>query len=228
MNLSWSDSYMQIWDKCHFWAYLRYVKKYPDLQPKPAADRGASIHDQLKDAVDSGNAVKLPDEAADFKAEFGVLLKYARKKLVDTELKVSIDRDWKRVSWKEAWGRFVYDVRVRFSPKELLLVDYKTGKKSGNEIKHTEQGHKYMLAEVMLDPQIELVHVEFWYLDQNDMMTTTYPRQHGLKFFKHINDRAVKATDPNQTWKPSPSKWACKFCPYRPDRGGQCPHGVVS
>lgn len=132
-----------------------------------------------------------------------------------------------RTPWKGAWGRFVYDVRVRLSEREHLLIDYKSGRKSGNEIKHTSQGQHYMLSELMLEPKVDLVHVEFWYLDQNDLMATSYTRQQGMKFFRNINERALKATEPDQKWEPEPSKWACKYCPYRQDRGGQCKVGVI-
>lgn len=227
MDLAWSDSYLNVWEKCKLWAFFRYVKRYPEVKGA-AAGRGVDVHEVLEKVISADRpSVQVPPEVASFTDELHVLHRYARGHYVDLEHKVAIDRQWMRASWKEAWGRFVYDARVRFSKKEHLIIDYKTGRKDGNEIKHTHQGQRYMLAEIMTEPDVDLVHVEFWYTDANDLMTTTYTRAQGLKFFKHINEIALKATDPDQDWSPQPSAWACKWCPYRQDRGGQCKVGIL-
>lgn len=228
MNLSWSDSYLNVWEKCKLWAFFQYVKRLPYERPD-AARRGLDVHAVLESFIsEDGPSGPIPPSVQSFSEELHMLGRYASSRLVDKELKIGINRDWMRVSWGEAWGRFVYDARVRFSPRERLIIDYKTGRKSGNEIKHTQQGQRYMLSEFLLEPETEIVHVEFWYTDENDLMTTTYTRAQGLKFFKHINARAIEATNPDQEWKPEPSAWACRYCPYRQDRGGQCHVGVIT
>ena len=44
--------------------------------------------------------------------------------------------------------------------------DYKTGKRRGNEIKHTDQGIVYVIGAMMRYPEIEYAQVEFWYTDE--------------------------------------------------------------
>lgn len=227
MKLSWSDSYLSVWEKCKLWAYFRYVKRYPE-EKAAAAARGLTVHAMIERFVSGQAPVRdVPSEVQSFSEELHMLHRYASSQLVDTELKVGISREWMRAEWDEAWGRFVYDARIRFSERERLIVDYKSGRKSGNEIKHTTQGQRYMLSEFMLNPAVEIVHVEFWYTDVNDLMSTTYTRAQGLKFFRHINELAIKATAPDQEWQAEPSKWNCRYCPYRQDRGGQCTMGVI-
>lgn len=227
VELSWSDSYLGVWEKCQLWAFFRYVKRYPEVKG-PAAVRGADVHASLEKFVSEASpSAPVPIAATSFSEELRMLSRYASSQLVDLEYRVGVDREWMRASWKEAWGRFVYDVRVRLSPAETLIIDYKSGRKQGNEIKHTGQGIHYMLSELMLEPAVQTVHVEFWYTDVNDLMGTKYTRAQGMKFFKQVNETALKATAPDQKWEPSPSKWNCKWCPYRQDRGGQCKLGVI-
>jgi hypothetical protein len=106
-------------------------------------------------------------------------------------------------------------------------VDYKTGRKAGNEVDHAEQGQVYMLSEFMAEPLVDSIIVEFWYLDMDDLTRMVYSRDQGLRYFKSVNNRAVKMTSDTEL-APTPSRWACKWCPYRQDRGGPCKVGVVS
>lgn len=224
MLTSWSHSALEVYEKCHQWAKFRYVEKRPDKKG-PAAMRGTDVHDKCEKAVKESSA--LPPETAYFKKEFEQLQLLFRKGRVKLELERAWDTNWKPVPWKQGWGRAKYDARVLLGASELLIVDYKTGRKDGNEIKHSEQGQIYMLSEFMIEPEVQTIYTEFWYLDQNDLTRMKYTRDQGLRYFKSINGRAVKATS-DSVLEPTPSKWACKWCPYRQDRGGPCQVGVVS
>lgn len=223
---AWSHSGLEIYEKCPGWAAYRYIQRLPDAKG-PAGVRGIDVHDACEKAVREDKPE--PPEAKHFKPEFKRLRELFQRGRVKVELERAFDTNWKPVDWKskDAWGRAKYDARVLMSKTELLVVDYKTGRKDGNEIKHSEQGQIYMLTEFMIEPLIETIDVEFWYLDINDLTHMKYTREQGLRFFKSINNRAVKATS-DPVMEHTPSKWACKWCPYRQDRGGPCKVGVIS
>jgi hypothetical protein len=221
---SWSHSGLKVYERCKQWAKLRYIDKLPEKKG-PAASRGVDVHDALEHAVKDDK--KLPDEAKHFAAEFKELKALYKRGRVKLELERAFDRNWKPVEWKQGWGRAKYDARVLLSKTLLLLTDYKTGKKDGNEVDHAEQGQIYMLSEFMIEPLIEEIVVEFWYLDINDLTRMRYTRDQGLRYFKSINARAEKMTS-DTTFEATPSRWACKWCPYRQDRGGPCKVGVIS
>lgn len=221
---SWSHSGLKTYEKCPQWAGYRYIQKLPEKKG-PAAQRGTDVHDQLETAIKERR--KLPVEAKAFAPEFKRMQELFDRGRVKLELERAFDRNWKPVSWKEGWGRAKYDARVLLSKELLLLVDYKTGRKDGNEVDHSEQGQIYMLSEFMIEPEINEIVVEFWYLDVNDLTRMRYTREQGVRYFKSINTRAVKMTS-DTALEATPSRWACKWCPYRQDRGGPCKIGVIS
>lgn len=221
---SWSISGLKGYERCPQQAAFKYRDKLPEKKG-PAASRGTDVHDKLEIAVKEGKP--LPIEAKSFTPEFKRLKELFLRGRVKVELERAFDRNWKPVSWKEGWGRAKYDARVLLEKYELLIVDYKTGKKDGNEVDHAEQGQVYMLSEFMIEPLIKNIVVEFWYLDQDDLTRMEYTREQGVRYFKSINSRAEKMTS-DTTFEPTPSRWSCKWCAYRQDRGGPCKVGVIS
>ena len=108
------------------------------------------------------------------------------------------------------------------------MIDYKSGRKFGNEIKHGEQLLLYQLLAFMRYPKLEVVHAELWYLDQDDITSKTYTRKQGLMFAKNFARRGNALTSAID-FPANPSKWACQWCAYKPapDGTGHCAVGVV-
>lgn len=128
-------------------------------------------------------------------------------------------------TWAPAWHRCKLDAAVFWSPQEATVIDYKTGRKYGNEVKHAEQMQLYQLNAFMRFPELEVVTTELWYLDQNEVSRQTFTRAQGLRFKSNF-DRKGRAITTNTDWKPNPNKFSCKWCEYGPWNGGQCQVGV--
>lgn len=218
---SWSHSRMGTFESCAFRAKLQYVDKIPEparaLPPgksEHANDRGSRIHDAGELYV-KGN-VELVYELNAFKDEFKKLRELYREKKVSTEGEWAFDRDWNPVAWADpaAWLRMKLDALARISRTHAVVIDYKTGRKFGNEVKHAEQGQLYQLGAFMRFPELETIDVEFWYTDQDDITHSHYRREQGMRFFKNFDTRGKAITDAVD-FPPKPNIFSCRWCPYR-------------
>ena len=107
--------------------------------------------------------------------------------------------------------------------KRAVVIDYKTGRKFGNEIKHAEQVQLYALAVMIRCPDVEVIDVELWYLDQDEL---THAQKPVTKWVRHLKpfDARFKRMSTAKTFKPAANKISCRWCPYRK---GICPHAVI-
>jgi hypothetical protein len=132
--------------------------------------------------------------------------------------------------WVPAWLRLKLDALVHVSEYEAIAIDFKSGKKFGNEMKHADQLHLYQLVTFLRYPKLEQVHTELWYLDADELTSSTFTRSQGLRFMRSWDKRGNNLTT-CQDFPPNPSIHTCKYCPYGlPERGfvngtGHCAAG---
>lgn len=127
--------------------------------------------------------------------------------------------------WVPAWQRSKIDALVFVSDIEAVVIDYKTGRKFGNEVKHAQQLQLYQLNTFLRYPQLEVVHCELWYTDQDDITSATYTRDQGLRFKRAFHNRGAALTD-NTMWPANPNIYSCQYCGYGPWGTNDCPRGV--
>ncbi len=220
MIQSWSNSKLGDFEKCKHLAWLKHDKRIPEPErPLPpgktehANDRGTRVHDGLEMYV-SHESDFLPIEAEKyFGPQIDLLRVMYADELVDLEGEWGMDEDWEIAPWKSAWLRLKLDALVHFDPTHALVIDYKTGRKFGNEIKHGEQLQLYQLVTFLRFPELEKVTAELWYIDTGDVTSTTFTRAQGLRFKNNFHRRGqalVSCTD----FPPNPNKFSCKWCPY--------------
>lgn len=228
---SWSFSSLGDFEKCKYYSWLKRVQKIPEptreLPPgktEHANDRGSRIHDYAEMFV-RGKEKGIIHEMRTFEAEFLSLRSSFKEGRVQLEGEWGMTDQWEIADWKSAWLRLKLDALVFISPTEAVAVDYKTGRKFGNEVKHAEQLQLYQLVTFLRYPKLETVHAELWYLDQDDLTTMTYYRNQGLRFQHKWNQRGgamMKAVD----FPANPNVFSCKFCMYGPRGSGVCERGV--
>lgn len=229
---SWSFSSLGDFEKCRYYSYLKRVQKIPEPErPLPpgklehANDRGSRIHDYAESFV-RGKVQHLGSEMRSFETEFLSLQQSFKEGRVSLEGEWGMSKDWEPADWKAAWLRLKLDALVFISDTEAVAVDYKTGRKFGNEVKHAEQLQLYQLVTFLRYPKLETVHTELWYLDQDELTTMTYRRGQGLRFQHRWNQRAatmMNAVD----FPPNPNMFSCKYCMYGPKGSGICERGVM-
>lgn len=229
---TWSYSRLTVFEACPLKAKLTYVDKIPEPErPLPpgktehANDRGTRIHTAAEMFVQGG--VELVPELRSFRPEFERLRALYQQGKVSLEGEWGFDAEWEPTHWNSAtvWARVKLDALVRLSKTHGVVIDYKTGKRYGNEIKHAEQGQLYQLASFLRYPELEEIDVEFWYTDQNEISHMRYTRAQGLRFFNNFNRRGVAITEA-AAFPAKPNIFSCKWCPYGPAGTGHCPVGA--
>jgi len=241
MIKSWSLSRLQVFEPCRHRAYLQYdlkipqpVRALPDGKLEHANDRGSRLHDNAELFI-RGKAKLAPELRKHFTPEFEALYRLFREKKVFLEGEWGMDRNWNPCEWKEAWLRLKLDALVFLSPQHAVVIDYKTGRREGNEIKHAEQVQLYQLVTFLRYPKLDTIDVELWYPDIDFLFNQTYHRDQGLRFMRKFNERGNTITTyefKGEREDANPSIYTCRYCPYgiatssKPERTGHCKRGV--
>jgi len=221
---SWSYSRLTDFEMCAYRAKLKFIDHIPE-EKATAADRGTAIHTLAENFV-LGKIKKLPTELNKFRSEFLALRERFIEGHVSLESEWGFDKNWNVCGFKEAWLRMKLDACVHIDKKTSCVIDFKTGKRYGNEIKHGEQTLLYGLAEAIREPHVENITVELWYLDLDELVSTVYTRAQLIKYLPSFEKRGLRLTDATE-FPANPNIFSCKWCPYGPAKGGQCTYGVL-
>ena len=227
---SWSFSRLNDFEACAYRAKLKIIDKIPEPErPLPpgktehANDRGTRIHAECEAFVRGKGP--LPVEAKKFKDEFNALRRAFKEGITSLEGEWGFDENWEPCDWKTAWVRIKLDAMVTITGRHAAVIDYKTGRSFGNQIKHGEQLQMYALAVFLRYPEVEHVTAELWYLDVDELSTLDIVRPQGLRFLKGFDRRGRRMTSAVE-FKPNPNTYSCQYCPYHKRRNGPCEYGV--
>ena len=225
-----SFSALNIFETCPYWAYLRYVKRHPE-PPKEKTDagvRGNIIHDEAEQFV-RGNT-DFPNSLKKFKEQFLALRASFLEGCITLEENWGFTKKWIPCSWedKALWLRMKLDA-AKTGEEVFTIIDYKSGKSWGNEVKHSQQGILYGLGALMKFPTLEWLKIQFWYLDEGKMNPAAdrvLSRDKIMRYFAKYNERLKTMTSATH-FPHKANTFNCMWCPYRSDRGGQCEFGVT-
>lgn len=232
---AWSHSRLVTFESCKFHAELSYIRKIeePERQLPPgksehANDRGTRIHEAAEKFIKGG--VELIPELEKFAPEFTRLREMYEEGKCSLEGEWAYDKEWSPVAWmsSDVWCRIKCDAVVFVEAEHAVVIDYKSGKRFGNEVKHSEQMQLYQLGIFLRYPKIQKVTVELWYLDLDENHSMEYRRDQGLRYAQSF-ERRGNAMTTCEDFPPNPNAWSCRWCPYKPvERGGtgHCSVGV--
>ena len=227
----WSHSSLMQFQECPYRLYLRRVKKLKEPSGE-AAERGTRIHDHAELFV-RGTESELPaaKKIEDFRTRFEGLQMLYNNGQVELEENWGFDIDWAVIPDdgqlyrnNDLWCITKLDAFVREDKTSARVIDHKTGRKFGNEVKHGAQAQSYAISAFMRYPELEFVTTEFWYLDQGQETLLNYTRDEAMLLMPRLTERAIKLTSATR-FPAKPSETACKWCHYRKD--GTCEYGVA-
>lgn len=230
-----SFSRAAVFQQCKYRAFLQYVQKIaepprslPPGKTEHANDRGTRLHDVGEQYV-RGNIDALSPEWKHFAAEMEKMRRLFAVGNVSLEGEWGMNGDWEIDAWNSitTWLRLKLDSIVFLSPTEAVVIDYKSGKRFGNELKHHDQVLLYQLCAFLRFPDLEVVHTELWYIDQNELITQTFRRDQGLRFKRKFDQQFKEITNCTE-FPPNPNKFSCQYCPYTTGPGGtgHCTKGI--
>lgn len=236
---TWSFNRLEDWTKCEYMALLKYGFKEAEPQEKKNSDalvRGREHHDALYAFVRGELAREdLPKDLLKHIDKFdwdAARERYAAAPIdFVLEEEWAWDREWQPCEWMGAtvWGRAKVDRAEWLDPEHTAIecVDYKTGKKFGNEVKHALQMQCYAVILFMRFPTLQSVKIWLQYTDEGKETKRSYTREQAQLFLKIFNERAGKMTDALKH-RPKPSSINCAYCSYGPNNGGSgvCEYGV--
>lgn len=232
--VTWSFSRLQDFERCKFYFKLKHLDKVQEpLRPLPpgkteyANDRGTRIHKAAEDYVRGEPVIELVPELQQFAAEFAALRTLHAEGKASLEGEWGYDENWTPCAWfgDNVWLRVKLDALVIPEPTTGTAIDYKTGKRAGNEVKHNEQMSLYSLSTFLRYPDLEELNVELWYIDLPDLVHQRYTRDAAMRNLKQFNSRGLRLTGA-EAWPATPNQYTCRFCMYGPRGSGDCKVGV--
>lgn len=224
MILSSSYSRLVDFEQCRYRAKLKFIDKIPEVK-SDSADRGTAIHTVAENYVRGKGPAGIPHELSKFEDEFKVLRREFKDKKVSLEGEWGFDKDWMPCDYKTAWLRIKADAVMHTDRHHAVVIDYKSGRKFGNEIKHGEQVQLYSIAVLIRNPDLKEVTAELWYVDLDDITTRTMSRLEAMRYVQSFDTR-IKRMLSAETFPPNANIFTCKWCSYGPSKGGQCEYGV--
>lgn len=221
MIKSVSYSRMAVFEKCPQRAKLAWVDKIPepvdDSGKESPLDRGTRIHELAEQYV-RGDLAELPKELAKLEDNFIQLRDLHDNGNVTLEELWCFNDAWQRVEdkdWDNIWLRIKGDALVHDDTFGVItVIDYKTGKKIGNEVKHFDQVTLYAVAAQILFPDAYEFRVELWYLDQGEVTEYEFTAESVQKKFERYNERLQRVTSATE-FPPKPNIHTCRYCPFK-------------
>jgi RecB family exonuclease len=215
---AWSYSRYAAYTKCPFSAKCKFIDKLPEPD-SPALARGSDIHKEAED-YSTGLLKRLPKSLALFKDEFRDLRK--RKASLNVEGQFAVDKEWNEVGWfaSNAWLRAMIDCFYdydRDGERVRKVIDYKTGKIRPENMAQLDL---YALVMFAVDESIDRVEAEFWYLDQGEIRTKLYSREH-MPELQATWAKKVKPMLTDTSFPPTPCN-VCRWCTFSKAKNGPC------
>lgn len=231
---AWSHSRLSVFESCKRHFELAYIQKIPEPErPLPpgktehANDRGTRIHEAAERYIKDGNVELIP-ELGHFEAEMIQARAMFAAGKASTEGEWAFTRNWESVAWmsNDVWCRIKCDLVVDMGNDEFVVVDFKSGKRYRNELKHAEQMQLYVIGTLCKYLNAKKVTTELWYLDLNELSSMTYTREQGLRLMKNFERRGELLTTCEE-FPANPNRETCRFCPYKPTALGGTGHCSV-
>lgn len=225
-NTAWSYSRLTDFEKCPYMMRLKYIDKI-ETPPNPFMDRGNRIHKSIEDFI-TGKADGLDPEIKTFTAELNSLRERYKSKTVEVEGEWGFTNKWEPCDWRDyerVWLRVKLDSYVHLNADIGTVIDAKTGRKYGNEIKHAEQGLLYAGCAFIRHPEKKKHIVEFHYFDQpetDNLTRVEYKPELVAKSLLSFEKRATIMLTATM-FPPRPNIVTCGTCSYGRKKGnGYC------
>jgi len=209
---AWSYSSLKQMSTCPYAVYLSRVEKHK-APPAPALTRGSNVHEMCEHYL-RGTVLEIDEEFKQWIPKMNELRDLVAAGQAWPEKDMAFNKEWEITGWfgDDCWARFKADVIVQEDETSFRIIDFKTGRASGNEFSHSEQLKYYAVALGMAIPEAEFISGSMWYLDHGTQtLDKTYTREEIAYFLPLVTERGNSLTE-RKEWPATPSDSACKWC----------------
>lgn len=200
---SWSYSSLSSYEMCpHAWMYERIVKM--ERPPSWHLTNGNFVH-TLAEKFLLGEIEELPKQLSKFTKEFNRLREASAK----PEEALVLNNSWQLLGGEDAWSSDDAWLRMKIDATvtDDYIIDFKTGKQYPDHIK---QGRLYANTKMKLNPDINSVEVEFWYLNSGEVSSFLFERETLDEDIANWEAK-VEAMHNDNAYEPRPHQY-CKNC----------------
>jgi len=218
-----SASYSRLadYEACPQRARFKYADKIPEpVQEDSPLVRGSKIHEDIEHYI-SGVTVELEHDFGswnEFIDEMRQINISSHPTPITQEEMWLFDEAWRTTTFDNHERPVYYiaklDLMQRVEPHAAVLVDWKTGKKDKNVIKHADQAMQYAIAAFMRFADLEDLVTIFAYLDADERTTMAISREEAMRQFAMLQPR-LQRFFADRTFMPRPSFFHCGYCPYK-------------
>ena len=215
----WSFSSLMNYERCPHSVYpgsANYDRPRPE-----AAQRGIEMHKQIEDFLVIGHETSVNPFP-------GLPFEDLAKKNPICEEKWGFNDKWYPTKDKPWLVCQIDAYEIEGSLSLLTVYDWKTGKRTGNEVKHTQQMQLYLCAATLQFPLIKNFTSSLWYVDQNLIVPGKSYTADQLNPIAQRWDKRGKKMTSDTEFEAKPSKSNCRFCDRRKDAGGNCEYEFES
>lgn len=223
---SWSFSSLTEYEHCPRRTKYRIIDRVPQPEPDPDSPlvRGNYLHERIERFIKGEEPLS---ESVTYNEDLIYQLRdnYAAG-IVNVEGEWGYDATWNVVGWYSATCRMKLDAGVhRRLSNTYRVIDWKSGKKSGNEVKHTMQGQLYAVGALARYPHLSQIDVEFHYIDLPDVkpLVASYTPDKIARFQATYDKRAARMLADTE-FRAVANKSNCRFCPFA--LNNHCPVAV--
>lgn len=224
-----SFSALKLYERCPYAAHLKYIRRLPTPEPLESSPliRGQRVHEHAENYIKGTGPLHKSLEQLTQRFELLRGLYGEGKVLVEEEW--ALTRELEPCAWNAdtVWLRCKADAVIMHDKLTATVIDLKTGRRFGNEIKHNQQAQLYAALAFFLFPSLTDITTQLWYADEKGLVAEKHiQRIKGLELFnKFINK--FRAMTSATHFPPHPNVMNCKWCDYGTQKGtGDCTFAV--
>lgn len=221
----WSFSRLMDYEVCPYRFYLKHIAKaeQPELGDDHPMVRGRRIHEEVEHYI-AGQTDDFPSSGKKLQEVIdGCRLRFEGGSAT-VEEQWGFTQDWAPCGWWDdgVWCRMATDYHDCIEDDAEVIIDWKTGKSFGNEVKYMQQMQLYAVGAFMRNPHLEYLDVKLGFLDDGKVRTKSFERNDKIsKLIARFTERALRLQA--AVYQPKPSMVACKYCPFGSQFGtGTC------
>ena len=185
-KIALSFSRLSDYEQCPFKFKSKYIdKSYPDDSDNPAFIKGNKIHKQLEDYVSFLQSQDRDEDKRPIMGTYTEPVVPMIDKLWDAsggrmfpEKQIAVDQDWELCSWydkpHQVKYRVIVDCLVFLSDRELLVIDWKSGKVRPYEDGPRTQLKLTALILFNLYPKVEKITCAYMFVEHKETVKAEF------------------------------------------------------